>query len=354
MNPLYTSEVYLNDLKQSIDSVFGFAELSQKQILITGATGLIGSYLTEMFCLWNAQCSEQEKIEIIATGRSMAKLEKRFDGVPEREHLHFVEWNLEAAEFPYAGTADFIIHTASNSHPAEFAADPVGTIFSNVQGMRSLLEYARKCNAKRLLYLSSGEVYGEGAKEAFGEDDYGCVDPLNPRSCYPTAKRTAENLCVCYGKQYGMDVVIARPCHTYGPNVTATDSRATAQFMRKAINHEAIVMKSLGLQMRSYCYIGDCASAILQILLRGKSCEAYNIANINSRLTIAEYAGLTAEAAGVALKFDLDDEIAKKQQTFISRAVLASDKLEALGWSGRYDARTGIEHTLHILKSCNA
>lgn len=352
MNPLYRSEEYINDIKNAISLVNDFKKLQRKNILITGATGLIGSFLTEMICVWNSIITEDSRIGIIATGRNIEKLKDRFDGVPGGEFLRFAQWDLMAPAPFFNESIDYIIHGAGNAHPAAFAKDPVGTIMGNTYGTYNLLEYARMNSIKRLLYISSGEVYGEAKFEtlSFKESDYGYIDILNPRSCYPTAKRTAENLCTAYNKQYGIDVVIARPCHTYGPNVTNTDNRATVQFTKQAINHESIVLKSLGLQIRSYCYIVDCATAIFTILLKGECCEAYNIAKSYTYLSIAQFAQLTADLADVALVYDLGDEEVNEQRTFITRAVLSSEKLEALGWLGRYDARTGIQHTLNIMK----
>ncbi len=353
MNSLYTCDDYINDVKKAIYIVKDFEKLQNKNILITGATGLIGSFLTEMVCLWNSTISPDARIGIIAAGRNIEKLKKRFRGIPGGEFLRFVQWDLMDAQLTLEDSVDYIIHAASNAYPASFARDPVGTIMGNVHGTYNLLEYVRKHDVKRLLYISSGEVYGEGKNEmlSFQEDDYGYVDILNPRACYPNAKRTTENLCASYNRQYGIDVVIARPCHTYGPNITNTDNRATVQFTTKAVNHEPIIMKSKGLQVRSYCYIVDCATAIFTILLKGECCAAYNIANAHSCLSIAEFAQLTADLANVPLVYDLEDKEANNQRTFISRAVLSAEKLESLGWQGYYDAYTGIQHTLNIMQT---
>ena len=152
---------------------------------------------------------------------------------------------------------DFIIHAASNAYPAAFNADPVGTIMSNILGTKNMLDYALNHSAKRFLFLSSGEVYGQGdlSVDAFDEKYSGYVDPTSPRSCYPNSKRCAETLCVSYTKQYGLDTVIARPSHTYGANFTELDNRANVQFVNRAIKGDDIVLLSAGNQLRSYTYI---------------------------------------------------------------------------------------------------
>ena len=352
MNSLYEKNEYISDIKDAILSAKDFDKLQGKTVLITGCTGLIGSFLVEMFCVWNSMSAPQSQIKIIAAGRAVPKIKARFCGLPGEETICPVEYDLMKPISFSNISADYIIHAASNAYPAAFAKTPVDTLMGNVYGTYNLLEYARQNNVERLLYISSGEIYGECDESLipFQENSYGYVDILNPRSCYPVAKRASENLCISYNKQHGLDVVIARPCHTYGPNITENDNRATVQFTRKAVSNETIIMKSKGAQIRSYCYIADCATALLAILLRGKCCEAYNIANVHSCLSIADFAQLTANLASVNIKYDLTDQQANAQQTFITRAVLSAEKLQSLGWVGKFDPYTGIQHTLNIMK----
>lgn len=218
-------------------------------------------------------------------------------------------------------------------------------------GTFNLLEYGRLHRTKRLLYVSSGEVYGQGdlSLEEFEETYAGYVDISSPRSCYPTSKRAAENLCASYSKQYGMETVVVRPCHTYGPGITPTDNRANVQFIRNVLDNEDIVMKSAGTQMRSYNYIGDCASAIITVLINGKCGEAYNTANPDVRLTIAQLAEIIASAANRKVVFADPDAVDLAYRTPIAKQVLSSKKLENLGWSGVFSAEIGVKHTLDIL-----
>lgn len=116
------------------------------------------------------------------------------------------------------------------------------------------------------------------------------MDILNQRASYPSAKRASETLCIAYGIEYGVDTVIVRPGHIYGPSITESDSRASAQFTRNVVAGKDIVMKSAGTQVRSYCYTLDCASAVLTVLLNGQTGNAYNISNKNSICTISDIA----------------------------------------------------------------
>ncbi len=344
---LYDSATYRKDLSTAISAVPRIRELHNSSIMITGATGLIGSFLVDMLLEYNRL--EDAGIHVYALGRSEKRLKVRFEGAIT-DHLHFVEHDVnQPPTFDFA--IDYVIHAASNAYPASFAEDPVGTILNNVFGTQYLLHYAKEHQAKRFLFVSSGEVYGQGDPnlKAFSEHFNGYVDPTEPRSCYPCSKRTAETLCVSYTQQYGLETVIARPCHIYGPNTTASDNRASVQFMNNAVNGEDILMKSRGTQMRSYCYVADCASAILTILLCGQSKEAYNVANPNARVTIAELAEAIAETAGRKVVFSELEPIAKEQQTPITYAVLDSDKLCALGWKGNYTIEQGVLSTYQVL-----
>jgi nucleoside-diphosphate-sugar epimerase len=348
LKSLYNSCTYIEDLNDSLRGVGGIERLKNSRILITGATGLIGSYIVDMLLQYNK--NENAGITVYALGRNTNRLEERFSGI-KSESLVFVEHDVNTEpSFDFA--VDYIIHAASNAYPAVFNTDPVGTVLSNIVGTNYLLEYAKKHSAKRFLFVSSGEVYGQGEEgiEAFREDYSGYVDPTQPRSCYPASKRAAETLCVSYTKQYAVDTVIVRPCHTYGPSATKSDNRANTQFISSAVAGEDIVLNSAGTQMRSYCYIGDCAAALLTVLLDGKSCEAYNIANKEARTTIAGFAKTVAEAAGRKVIFKNPDDRDLAERTAISYAVLDSGKLSSLGWEGRYSVENGVENTVRILK----
>lgn len=344
---LYKSNVYTEDLKTAVDAVVEFHKFKGCSVLVTGATGTIGSFLVDMFLYANKMY--ETNITIYALGRSRQRLDKRF-GVVKTDQLHFVEHDVNE-EIDYDFPVDYIIHAASNAYPASFSNDPVGTVMSNILGTYRMLEYGKFHGTKRFLFVSSGEVYGQGdiMQDAFAESYSGYVDSVQPRSCYPASKRAAETLCVSYTTQYGLESVIVRPCHTYGPNATSVDNRANVQFINNVMNGQDIVLNSAGNQMRSYCYVADCGSAILTVLLNGKNGEAYNSANPNARVTIAEFANIVAEKSGHKLVFADPNAIELAQRTPIARQVLDSKKLENLGWKGQYSVEKGIEHTLAVL-----
>lgn len=346
----YKSETYQKDLKVALGDVPCLEQLKNRTILVTGASGLIGSYIVDMLLAYNRL--ENANITIYALARSAQRLGKRFDEA-KTDKLFYVEQDV-CNEIALEADVDYIIHAASNAHPAAFSSDPVGTILCNVHGTENLLKFGSRHGTKKFLFVSTGEVYGQCDEntDEFREDYSGYVDPLQARSCYPTGKRAAETLCVTYTEQYGLDTVIARPCHCYGPNVTATDNRATVQFIDKAIRGEDIVIKSTGKQLRSYCYIADCCAAILTILLLGKSGEAYNVANSDARVTVGEFAAIVASQSGRALIYAHPEKVTDTTRQPLIRQVLSAEKVERLGWKGRYSVEEGVARTLKILTEC--
>ena len=345
MIDFYKNTIYRADLAQTIDQTIGFSSLRNKSVLITGATGLIGSFLADTLMYANETLDAH--IHVYAVGRNMQRLLNRFSSFKDTTWFHPIEQDVnEPLAFDFK--VDYVIHAASNAYPAAFETNPVETILSNISGTRRLLEYAHTIRATCFLFISSGEVYGENQEDALSEDFSGYVNPMSVRSCYPTAKRTAENLCVAYTHQYGLHTVVARLCHTYGPNVTSFDNRASVQFINQALKGENIVLKSRGTQRRSYCYVADSAAGILSILLKGEKARAYNVANPSSIVTVAGLAEEIARQAHVKVVYQ---NLEKKDfETLITHAVLDAQKLESLGWSGRYCLPEGIEHTLKILK----
>ena len=345
----YNSENYKNDLKVAVNATVGVEKLYGSSVLIAGGSGLIGSFMADMLLYINKY--RNAGITVYAMDLSMERLTARYDGVEVRNGLHIVEHNVnEVPNFDF--DVDYIINAASPAFPAVFNSDPVGTLMSNIIGTKYLLDYGLEHGTKRMLYISSGEVYGQGdlSIESFEETYAGYVDPTSARSCYPNGKRATETLCVSYTKQYGIDTVIVRPSHTYGPTVTKADNRANAQFVNKGLSGEDIVLNSVGNQMRSYTYLADSASAILSVLTTGESCNAYNIANSESRITIADFAKEVAAQTGTKVIFSDPDEVAKAEMTPIAKQVLSSSKLESLGWKGQFTIEEGIRHTLDIMR----
>ena len=335
---------YKEDILRIFTENLPWNKLSGCSILITGATGLIGGCLVETLMM-----NPRRNYQVYASGRNEERARIRFKSFLKDRGFHFIQYDvMESLKSDV--NFDYIIHAASNASPNFFIQKPVEIIKSNIDGVANLMEYGLKHGMKRFLYVSSGEVYGEGDGRIFTEDYSGYVNPTSPRSCYPSSKRAAETLCVSYAAEYGADVVIARPCHVYGPHFTEQDNRVYTQFIRNVLNGEDIVMKSTGEQFRSWCYVVDCVFAMLHILLKGTCGEVYNIADANSSISIRELAEIIAAIGDRKVVIDLPNADEKRGFNPVTKSVFVTERLEKLGWSVTGTMQEKMEHTLEECK----
>ena len=317
---------YQDDIRTVAALDLPWVKLSDSNILITGASGLIGSSLVEVLME-----RHQRDYNVYAMGRNIKRMETLF-----QKYLHDNCFHILAADVTKPLNSDipfhYIIHAASGAAPVEFAQRPVEVMMSNIEGVHNLIEYGRFHGLKRFLYVSSGEVYGEGDGREFYEEYSGYVNPMNPRACYPSGKRASETLCASYAQEYEIDVVVARPCHIYGPSFTVNDNRVYAQFIRNVSIGEDVVMKSTGEQFRSWCYVVDCVSGLLYLLLKGEKGEAYNIADASSNLTIKELAEMICSIGGKQIKMEIPDTLERAGYNLVKKSIYNTNKIERLGW----------------------
>ena len=302
-------------------------QLDGHNILVTGATGLIGSCLVEVLLT-----RKKGNYNIYASGRNEDRARDLFKNYIDDNRLHFTKYDVMES-LKSEVNFHYIIHAASDASPNYFVSNPVEVMKANILGVQHLAEYGIQHHLERMLYVSSGEVYGEGDGRVFIEEYSGYVDCTKPRSCYPSSKRAAETLCVAYGAEYGIETIIARPSHTYGPHFRCSDNRVYAQFIRNVLDGNDIVMKSTGSQYRSWCYVVDCVAALLFILLKGESGQAYNVADESSNITIKQLAEMIAaiEDKKVILQLPADQE--KAGYNVVTKSTFSTKKLIDLGWT---------------------
>ena len=341
-NPLYAEDVaYVSSLPLEWDKIRG------KSFLISGASGLIGSFLADVLMTLG-------NVKVHALGRNIETAKSRFSDYIGDDRFTFTAHDINTPLPDSNGNFDYVIHLASNTHPIAYSSDPVGTITANIIGLNNMLTFAKSHGTERFVFASSVEVYGvnRGDAEYFTEDYCGNIDISKARSGYCEAKRCGETLCQSYIQQYGLDIVIPRFARTYGPTMSKSDSKAIAQFIMKGAEREDIVLKSEGNQLFSYSYVADAVSGLLTVILRGENGTAYNIADSESDITLRELAGIIAEYSGRKVVFELPDESEKRGYSPAVKAVMDASRLKSLGWSAHYGIRQGIARTLDILSTC--
>lgn len=335
-HPLYQEDL-CNILKTS-----GVESLKGKKLLITGATGLIGTQLVDALMLLG-------DVDVFVVGRTIEKAKKRFGEYSDIPCFHFIEHQVTE---PFDNiNVDYIIPMASTTHPLAYSKYPVETMLVNLKGAEYALDLAKMCGAK-VVYPSSVEIYGSARdNDMFTEDYTGKLNLSNSRSCYNESKRSSEALCQSYASEFNVKVVIARLSRVFGPSVLQTDTKASSQFINKALAHEDIVLKSKGEQFFSYTYVADAVSALLYIMLHGENAKAYNISNEKCNVHLKDLAQACADYAGTKVIFDLPSETEAKGYSIAVNAILDNNRLLKLGWKPQYGFKNAITRTLDIIRN---
>ena len=346
---LYHNNLYMEDVLYVCGLDLPWEKLKDKSVMLSGATGLLGSFLIDVLLEKNLR--EHLNCTVYALGRNKEKARTRFSKYIDDSRFVFIPYDVK---LPLTqndlGRVDFVLHLASNTHPVQYSTDPIGTIATNIIGVQNMLEFAVAHHATRFAFASSNEIYGEnrGDCECFTEDYCGYIDCNTLRAGYPESKRCGEALCQAYSNQCGLDVVIPRFTRSYGPTLLPTDTKALSQFLHNALENHDIILKSNGLQHYSYTYATDAVAGFLTVLLKGKSGEAYNIADVASDVKLRDLAQYVADLAGVKVVFDLPGNVESAGFSKVCKARLDSAKLQRLGWKAKWDIQSGLERTFRI------
>lgn len=349
---LYDNVDYQEDIQSVMEINFPWNKLNDKSIMISGATGMIGSFLVDVILEKNL--SDGLNCTVYALGRNEQKANARFSKFVSDPYYKFIQYDVkEALARDDIGDVDYVLHLASNTHPLLYSTDPIGTITTNIIGVKNLLDFSVQHNVNRFVFASSNEVYGEnrGDVEFFDEDYCGYINCNTLRAGYPESKRCAEALCQAYKSQKGLDVIIARFTRSYGPTMEMSNTRALSQFIKKAVEGEDIVLKSAGSQYFSYTYMADAVTGLLWVLFNGEGGEAYNIAEEGGDIMLRDLAEIIAKISEKKVVFELPDAIEAAGYSKATKARLDGHKLLNLGWKPQYDIEEGMRRTIDILKS---
>lgn len=326
------------DLENIANSDIPLEKLGNSTILITGATGLVGSQVIKALLCCNR--IKNSNFKVLAVVRNLETAKEKFGELANNENLKFVV-NDVTNPFDLEDDIDYIIHGASVTNSKQMVTYPVETINTTILGTTNILELAKQKNVKNAIYLSSMEMYGAPNPdlEIVNEKDLGYIDCLNVRSCYSEGKRMAENLCVAYSHEYGVNVCIARLAQTFGAGVGYGESRVFAQFAKSLIEEKDIVLHTTGESYGNYCYTADCVRGLLFLLAYGKSGDAYNIANPNTSIQIKDMAQMIADKSNGKIKvvFDIPEDALKYGYAPPVKMKLGSAKLQGLGWKPQYN-----------------
>lgn len=333
---LYQEDVH--NILNTIDT----DELSGKTFLVTGATGMVGVMLIDVLM-------KLPHTKVIAVGRSKAKAQNRLGEYYDNSNFNFIEQDVQVP-FSEDLKVDYIIPLASNTHPMAYSQYPIETMLINIEGARNALDLAVSSNAT-VIYPSSVEIYGNSEEgHFFVENSNGKLNLANSRACYTESKRSCEALCQSYKSERNVKIKIVRLCRIFGPTMLMSDTKASSQFIIKAINNEDIVLKSEGNQYFSYIYVADAVAAILYVLLKGQDGEAYNISNLDTNVHLKDFANQCALYNNRKVLFDLPSEAEKKGFSIASTAILVNNKLLSLGFDSKYNFEDAIRRTIEILK----
>lgn len=341
--------LWREDIARVLAADLPFEEFDGRTILFAGANGFLPAAMVETL-LTLAQAGKAPRLKVIALVRSRENALRRFAA-----HLGHPALSIRVADvcepLDVEGPVDMIVHAASQASPRYYGVDPVGTALPNVVGTNNLLDLARRKKSARFLYFSSSEVYGavDSRREPIGETSFGALDPATVRACYAESKRLGETLCVAYGAQHGIDSVIARPFHTYGPGMRLDDGRVFADFVRDIVEGRDIVLNSDGSAERAFCYLADATQAFFALLLKGERLRAYNVGNA---LAVTSIRDLASTLVGLYPERGLSARFAQPRPGYIPSAVARSApdtaRLEALGWRPQTGVADGFRRTIAI------
>lgn len=345
------NQYFEEDIERVILDTIPWKDIYNSTFLITGASGLIGSFIIDVLMKLNDEYDSN--IKVIAMSRDINKLDSKF-----KKYNNYVKTISHdvAEEITLEENVDFIINGACNVQPG-INNSAVDSIKSNILGMINLCEYAQKCSCKKIILLSSIAVYGVAdGDEIFTEEKHTYIEQANIESsnylyAYGKSKRMAEIVLSSYADKNNFDARIIRLGKIYGPTGNSSDTRAIISFFNIAASGKNIELKSSGNQVFAYCYISDAIAAIFYVLLCGDNLP-YNCGEGEKMelRTFGEVVDLIAKENSIKVirkNFTLEEE---EKYTKEEYSVMASERLLELGWNKKVNMEDGIKRTSAILR----
>lgn len=342
---LQLKSIVLEDLKNIISEDINWRKLRNKTVLISGANGMIATYI--IYTLLYLNDVKDMHISIVGLVRNEMKARARFGTLLARDDFKLLVQDV-AEPIKQNINVNYIIHAASQTSPKAFMNDPVGTIKANVLGTLNLLDCAVK-NKAAFIYFSTREIYGNAPEgvDYVKENDFGVVNQTLVRSCYPESKKMSENIIASYRSQYGIEAKIVRIAHTYGPGMVIGDGRVLGDFIKNFIENKDITLKSKGQVILALTYLSDTVSGIFKTLLNFND-WIYNISKDDNPVSVLELAEYIATLGNLKIIFDIPVNKGKETGYLQNRvALLSSTKAKNEGWNPKVNYKMGLERTLN-------
>ena len=298
-----TSKRIYQNLGNQVDN------LSNQTILLTGASGFLGSGMCNFVDYVNKNKLVSHPIRLIAYDNFLYKKPTWLNELSDNKYISFFEKDiLNIDDYPQS---DFVIHAASVASPTFYRKYPLETIDANVVGLRNILNSSLKLKPRSILFFSTSEVYGDPSIDNIPtkETYFGNVNSFGPRASYDESKRLSETLCYIYFKKYNLPVKVVRPFNNYGPGLSLNDGRVIPDFFKNILNKEDINILSDGKATRTFCYLSDALTGYFLTLFSDFDGEIFNIGSESPEVSMEELADLIIKIS------NSDSKIAYKKST---------------------------------------
>ena len=300
-------------------------------IVITGGSGFVGSYLCERLI--------NDGHNLIVVDNLLTGSTENIRDLMDNENFSFIEHDVQN-HIEIENKVDYVLHFASAASPKAYTEHPVNTLKAGSIGTLNTLGLAKKHNSQYLL-ASTSEVYGDPLISPQNEEYWGNVNPNGERSMYDEAKRFAEAAVATYSRSYDIKAKIVRIFNTYGPRMQLNDGRVVTNFIFQALQDNNITIYGDGSQTRSFSYVEDTVDGIIS-LMHSNEYDVFNIGNPNE-ITVLELAQkiieLTNSKSEIVFK-SLPSDDPKQRKPDISKAK------SKLGWEPKVNLEDGLVKTI--------